>query len=277
MRMKGRLGVVLLAATLLCGCSPNDFIRRMMDRMAPTEDVALAMTTFAALRAGDFTAVIERLDPQFVTSDTESDLAQMATILNQGELVEIELIGTNLHSTPDRRRTVLTYQYQLTDGWALASMVIDTIGEQKSIYGINVQPLPTSLAEVNAFTLTGKSLRHYVMLGFAIAVPLFILWTVYLCARTKIEKKALWIFFILIGITRIQLNWTTGQMGFQPIGFQIPGAGISKMGLYAPWILTVSVPLGAIWFQIKRRKQRTAGADTEQDATGAPPKDETAE
>ena len=277
MRMKGRLGVVLLAATLLCGCSPNDFIRRMMDRMAPTEDVALAMTTFAALRAGDFTAVIERLDPQFVTSDTESDLAQMATILNQGELVEIELIGTNLHSTPDRRRTVLTYQYQLTDGWALASMVIDTVGEQKSIYGINVQPLPTSLAEVNAFTLTGKSLRHYVMLGFAIAVPLFILWTVYLCARTKIEKKALWIFFILIGITRIQLNWTTGQMGFQPIGFQIPGAGISKMGLYAPWILTVSVPLGAIWFQIKRRKQRTAGADTEQDATGAPPKDETAE
>ena len=277
MRMKGRLGVVLLAAALLCGCSPNDFIRRMMDRMAPTEDVALAMTTFAALRAGDFTAVIERLDPQFVTSDTESDLAQMATILNQGELVEIELIGTNLHSTPDRRRTVLTYQYQLTDGWALASMVIDTVGEQKSIYGINVQPLPTSLAEVNAFTLTGKSLRHYVMLGFAIAVPLFILWTVYLCARTKIEKKALWIFFILIGITRIQLNWTTGQMGFQPIGFQIPGAGISKMGLYAPWILTVSVPLGAIWFQIKRRKQRTAGADTEQDATGAPPKDETAE
>ncbi len=43
-------------------------------------------------------------------------------------------------------------------------------------------------------------------------------------------------------------------MGFQPIAFKIPGVGMVKMGLYAPWILKVSFPLGAILFLIKRRK-----------------------
>jgi hypothetical protein len=67
----------------------------------------------------------------------------------------------------------------------------------------------------------------------------------------------LWIIFILIGLAKLNLDWTTGQMGFRLIAFQIPGAGISKMGLYAPWILSVSVPLGAILFLIWKLQRTT--------------------
>lgn len=264
--MKGKLSIVLVLAALLTGCTPNDFIRRSMDRMAPTEDVELAHKSFSAIRSGDFATMIELLDPQFITEETESDLMEMAALFDQGELLSTELVGCNVHSSRDGRRSHLSYQYEFTDGWVLASIMIDTEGDERSVFGINVHPLPAALGEINAFTLENRGARHYIMLALAVAIPIFIFWTVYLCARSKIEKKALWIFFILLGIMRIQLNWTTGQMGFQPIGFQIPGAGISKMGLYAPWILTVSVPLGAIWFQLKRRKLLSADAHPHSDS-----------
>ena len=252
--MKHRLVIVTLSLLVVCGCNPNDFLRNTMDRMAPDDDEALAKECLSALRAGDFKTVTEQLDPQFVKPGIESNLAQVAAMLDHGEPLSLELVGCNVFSTPEKKRSHLTYQYQFTNAWVLAAVTIDTIGGSKKVFGVNVNPIPKSLGELNAFTLSGKGIQHYVLLALAVAIPIFIIWTVVLCARTKIRKKWLWIIFILFGIAKINLNWTTGQMGFQPIAFQIPGAGMAKMGLYAPWILTVSFPLGAILFLIKRRK-----------------------
>ncbi len=253
MKPKPLVIVTLLAVTLF-GCKPNDFLRNTMNRMAPDDDEALAMECLIALRARDFETVIGQLDPQVVKPGIESKMLPVADMLAQGEPLSVELVGCRILSTPDKRRSHLTYQYHFTDAWILATITIDTVGENKKIFAVSVNPIPKSLGELNAFTLAGKSLRHYVLLSLAVIIPVFIIWTIILCARTKIRKKWLWIIFILIGITSLNLNWTTGQMGFQPIAFKIPGVGMVKMGLYAPWILKVSFPLGAILFLIKRRK-----------------------
>jgi hypothetical protein len=261
--------IVALLVIVLSGCAPNDFLRNIMHRMAPDDDEALAKECLSALRAGDFQAVTRQLDPQFVKPGIESNLAQVARTLAHGDPVSLELVGCNVFSTPGKRRSNLTYQYQFTNAWVLAAVMIDTVGENKKVFGVNVNPIPKSLGELNAFTLTGKGARHYVLLVAAIILPLFIIWTTVLCARTRLRTKWLWIIFILIGITKLNLNWTTGQMGFQPLGFQIPGAGVMKMGLYAPWILTVSFPLGAILFLVKRRKLR-ATENREPESTEPP-------
>jgi hypothetical protein len=253
-QMKCRLVIVAILMSTLCGCNPNDYMRNMMNRMAPDDDEALAKQYLAALRAGDFKAVTEQLDPQFVKPGIESNLTQVAAMLDHGDPLSLELVGCNVFTTPDKKRSHLTYQYQFTNAWVLAAITIDTVGRSKTVFGLNVNPIPKSLGQMNAFTLSGKGIQHYVLLAFAAVVPVFIIWTAVLCARTKIRKKWPWIIFILIGVAKFNLNWTTGQMGFQPIAFQIPGAGMAKMGLYAPWILTVSFPLGAILFLIKRRK-----------------------
>ena len=251
--MRQKLFIMMLSLFALCGCSREGYLRSTMERLAPDDDEALAKEFLSALRTRDFKMVTDLLDPQLV-QEIESNLDQGADMLNHGKLVSFELAGCEVFSTLDKKRSRLTYQYQFTNAWVLAEVTIETAGVSKKVIGISLNPIPKSLGEQNAFTLSGKGIQHYVLLIFAVVVPVFVIWTVVLCARAKIRKKWLWIAFILAGITKLNLTWTTGQMDFHPIAFQIPGAGVMKMGLYAPWILTVSFPLGAILFMVKRRK-----------------------
>jgi len=193
-------------------------------------------------------------------------LTQVAAILAHGEPLSLELVGCRVFTTPEKKRSSLTYQYQFTNAWVVAAITIDTVGSRKRVVGINVNPLPHSLGELNAFTLSGKNMRHYVLLVLVVLVPILIVWVVVLCARAKIRRKWLWIIFIVIGIAQLNLNWTTGQMRFVPLAFQVLGAGMVKKGIYAPWNLAVSFPLGAIVFLIRRRSLQSAKeqSDTEQ-------------
>ncbi len=86
-----------------------------------------------------------------------------------------------------------------------------------------------------------------------IAVPLFTLYALVLCIRMRMTRKWLWILFILLGVTTLRLNWSTGEMGLQPLSVQLLGASFSRSGLVAPWIFGVSFPLGAVFFLRKRR------------------------
>jgi hypothetical protein len=43
-------------------------------------------------------------------------------------------------------------------------------------------------------------------------------------------------------------------MGFMPLSIQLIPTSAFKSGPYAPWIVHISVPLGAFLFLLKRRK-----------------------
>jgi hypothetical protein len=102
--------------------------------------------------------------------------------------------------------------------------------------------------------LAGKNLLQYVTLSFAILIPIFTLYVLVLCIRTKMEKrKWLWIIFIIIGIGKFTVNWTTAQWQFAPLSFQFFGAS-AFAPMYSAWLISISLPLGAIVFLIRRRK-----------------------
>jgi hypothetical protein len=63
----------------------------------------------------------------------------------------------------------------------------------------------------------------------------------------------LWMIFILIGIGRFPVNWTTGQWTFSPFYFLLFGAG-SFAQPYSAWLVSVAVPLGAILFLFRRKR-----------------------
>ena len=225
--------------------------------MAPDDDEVLAHEYLDALRSRDFDTAIRLLDPQFNQPGIESNLTVVADVLDQGDVVSLELVGCNIFSTPQKRRSSLTYQYEFTNTWVLAALTIDTVDDQKQVFGINVNSIPNSLGKLNAFTFEGKGLKHYAMLFGAIGIPLFILYALISCIRTKIRKrKWLWILFILFGFGSLGFNWSTGQLLFNPLSFnfQLFGAGITKQGLYAPWIVSLSLPLGAILFFVRKNK-----------------------
>jgi len=168
----------------------------------------------------------------------------------------MEIVGVNVFETKDKSRNSLTYQLQFKEAWLLVIVIVDDISGKQQIYGVNVKTIPKSLEEINAFTLSGKSFRHYIILLIAMGIPVFIICTMVLCVRTKMKRKWLWIIFMLFGFGRYSFNWTSGQMGFQPLFIHLIPTSVFKHGLYSPWIIYISVPVGALLFILKRRKIR---------------------
>jgi hypothetical protein len=125
-------------------------------------------------------------------------------------------------------------------------------GNMLLISAFDAKVSETSLAEIHSFSFAKREFAHYLFIAFAILVPLFIITTLAFAIRTRLSRKWLWIVAILFGFVKFTINWTTGQLGFQMIGFQLLGAGLSRQGLVGPWTLSFTIPVMAIYFWIKR-------------------------
>ena len=85
------------------------------------------------------------------------------------------------------------------------------------------------------------------------AVPVLIVWSLIRWIKTPMRSfKWLWIIFILVGFCVLSLNWSTGEVAIQIVTIRVPVVTPGRAGPYAPWTLTVSVPLGAIVFLLWR-------------------------
>lgn len=249
--MKITILIIVTSALLLAGCGGY---KEWLQKFVPNDEDAFARRFIELVRVGRIDDAANMLDSGVRTADTPDGLAQIQQILNQGEPVNIEVVGINWVMQEGRTRSYLTYQIQFPKSWALASVIVDKAGSELFLLGIQLNPLEASLGEINAFTLTGKSLLHYLFLAIVIFIPLFLIYTVVLIIRSNVRRKWLWILFVFLGICQFSLNWTTGEFGFQPIYFHVPSVGLYRPGLYAPWFLFASLPIGAIIFLIKRKK-----------------------
>jgi hypothetical protein len=85
-------------------------------------------------------------------------------------------------------------------------------------------------------------------------MAIFTLVVLVVCIRTKMKRrKWLWILFILFGFGKLSVNWATGQWGVMVLAAQLFSASGTAAYL-GPWIVSVSLPVGAVLFLIKRRR-----------------------
>lgn len=119
---------------------------------------------------------------------------------------------------------------------------------------INSWRIDNSLKEQHAFVFENKPIINYLFLVLMIMNLLFIIYTVYALIKTQIKRKWLWIIGVLIGFSRLKLHWTSGEINFDFMSFQILGIGFIKSGQYSSWILMVSIPVVAIAFWIQQYK-----------------------
>lgn len=114
--------------------------------------------------------------------------------------------------------------------------------------GVNNKPIE----EIVSFSFSNAGFIHYFFLVFLFLIPAFIIFTISNIAKSKFEKKWLWIIVSLFGVCGIYLNWTTGVVNFSFFSFHLFGIGFTKSGNIAPWIALLSIPIGAIIYWIKR-------------------------
>ncbi|GEM_PF-861950 len=259
--MKARQPIVVFSICIVMlisffGCSPQKFIKNM----APKESDQFAREYINLVRNENYDKAIKLFDPQFVNDGSISTFKIIHTYLDNGKLLSTELIdyrGTSFKAISGNLKSykmqTFVYQLHFEKAWVIVNITLKYQDNKLMIYNFSVNEIPKPISELNAFTLSNKTLVHYVILLLAILIPIFIVFSIILCARTKMKKKWLWIIFISLGIGQLSVNWATGQLGFQMLQLQLLGAGCIRSGLYGPWILTVGMPVGAIIFFVKRK------------------------
>lgn len=250
-----KLTLVLLFA-VLAGC--NSSIK--IEEFADDSKEAKATGYIQQLIDGDYEGIKNSLDPRLKSQLTDDIFNQMRGMLGKEKPSNVDLVGYN-SNTFNGGPTLynLSYQYGYKDKWVLVSVAFRTLGNgSDEILGLNVyNPMDRSLQETHRFTLKDKGFLHYLFLVACTIVPLFILVSLVACARTKMKKrKWFWIIFIIFGFVQFSLNWSTGQVGFKILHCQLLGSGALAAGIYAPWILSFSIPIGAILFWSKRKNLR---------------------
>lgn len=242
---------VILSLFALTSCS----YQGMMDKLIPKKEAKMAEDYLNKLREKDFEYIKSKLSDELKPQVTDAALVQLADYFRGGELISKEIIGSQVHVFNGAWQGNFSFEYQFSDGWNIANAAFRKIGNKYEVIGLNVYKTKMSQKEYHAFKLHNKSLLHYLILVLAIVVPIFICISIFFCIRTPIPKrKWLWILFIFLGISQIQVNWTTGQYAIHLLSVHLFGASAITAGPHAPWVISASIPIGALLFWIKRKR-----------------------
>jgi hypothetical protein len=244
--------MLLILGLFMAGCGVNVFI----EKYRPADADEFIRGYIDKLRGGEIEAALADLDPETTTEGTVEALEEMAATLSQGELLSVKLI--KFRNVPSyftgTRRSSLTYHVELSETWLYLTTVVDrTKDGSLSLYGLLVKHLAAPPAEINTLDLSGKPLRHYLVLLFAAIVHIFIIYTAILCARTRMHRKWRWFVLILVGSGNFMFNWTTGLWGFRLVSVWFLGGVVWRDGLNGPWMVYISMPIAAIIFHLRRR------------------------
>lgn len=248
-----RQGYVRVAISFLLvflvACSNDD----LMSLLESGEEVGFAEDYLESLRLKDLPYLKENAHEDLREIVSDKKLNEIAGYFPAGDPLNTHLIGSMVRVTNGEWSAGYTFEYQFSEGWAVAVVNLKKEGEGLWVTAFSVEQTPDSQEALNAFSLQGKPISHYVILGFAALISIFILVTAIVCVRTPLpRRKWLWLLFILFGFGKISLNWTTGVFAVHPLFFLLFGSSISSMGPNAPWIIATTVPLGAMWFWIER-------------------------
>lgn len=260
-----------IASLVLSGCDQ----RELMRKMTPTEDYMLARAFVAQVVTGDMASAEKALSAEIKADDVLKGLEGMTALFKHGDIKSFEVVGlffrAGFGGNQSGKSTQMTVQMELSTGWFVGTVVTTVEGATRKIAGANFESIPDSLEKLNALNLLQKPLWAMLFLLIVIAVPLFSLYALVLCIRTKLTRKWPWILFILLGVMTLHLNWSNGEMNFQLLGVQLLGASCFRSGLVGPWIFGVSFPLGAVLFLIKRRRlmAQSVGEASTESATSA--------
>ncbi|MFN7260002.1 MAG: hypothetical protein ACK5TU_08910 [Cyclobacteriaceae bacterium] len=246
-----KIGLLSLLIGLLFSCNPNiDF-----KKIVPQHVDKFATGFIDDLKQGNIDECLLKVIPEMNNQAGRDYLTNSFKSIQSLHIDSIRIINARQQTLMGENgftNHTIDYEYFIKDKYLYFTFGIREQNNKLSITAFDGRFFETSLTEIHSFTLDKKGLVHYLFIFFAILIPVFILVTLVFTIRAKLSRKWLWIIGILLGFVKFSLNWTTGQVGFQIISFQLLGAGFSKAGLVAPWTLSFTLPIVAVIFWIKR-------------------------
>jgi hypothetical protein len=259
------LPLLLLFVTIfIAGCNANVYL----EHFVPKDADEFVREYIEAIADGDFDAARTAINPKFVTPDIDERFKEVREKFGGAAPVSMKLVKfDNTYNFPngtDIISSFLLYEIRTGHDWFKADVVVDRGTERLYIYGFFIEPMAGPFKEINAFRLSGKSFYQYTLIPISIFIFIFIIHTALLCLRVMKgeDMKWPWFVFILFGAGAFSMNWTTGELAWQLFTAQFLGSGILRDGIHGPWILSTSMPVGAIFFYFKHSSWSKRAVDT---------------
>jgi hypothetical protein len=244
----------------IAGCSKQE----LLQKFASPEEQAVARSYFDLLRQQQYEAIEKAMDPSISGPSVHQTLVAMAAAMPAGNPISVTLVGAQRFKSTDYSTVNLSFEYRFPAKWLVTNVALKNQGNRTTIVGFHIYPEAASLQEQYRFTLGGKAPLQYLVLALAIVVPVFILYALVVCIRTRLKgKKWPWILFILLGFGRFSVNWTTGHWSFGLVSIQLFGVSGAAQ-LYGPWIIAVSFPIGAVIFLLRKKTLGAADSQSRQ-------------
>ncbi len=249
--MRRVLYALLFAAIGLSGCSYDE----LAGKLIPEEESQYAEAFLEDVLNKNLEQVWSELDPELASQVSDQKIIEVSDYFRSGELLSVEIIGSHTTRSGSGWQGNFTFEYEFSEGWALANAVVKRSGERLSIIGFSVYQTEASQRELNSFTAIDVSPWHILTLILTVLMPAFMIYTCYVVYKTPIPvKKRRWYFISFVGFFSFSFNWTTGVLTYQLLTLQLLGFGIAAAGPHAPWMLEFTLPVGAAAFWAMRKK-----------------------
>lgn len=254
----------------LAACNQAELIQKFT---SPQEQ-AVAKQYIDLLRQRQFDKIEAVADPSIANENLHEALVAMADAMPPGAPTSISLVGAHRLQKDDSTTVNLTFEYGFGQKWFLTNVAVKTVAGKATITGFRLVPQSASLEEQNRFNLAGKNAMQIMVLALAVSALALTLFALVVCVRTRLHgRKWPWLLFILFGVGNLSVNWTTADLSFSPLAILMFSAAASAQ-LYGPWVLSVSMPLGAVVFLLRRKHlmrepAASSASSTSSDARGS--------
>jgi len=243
-----RLRFIILASTAAsCGTACEQNIESFAQRHTTAAERVFALDYLGLLQRGEIDSAFAALAPELKSPEARQQLAQISSMFAVHPVSRPELVGVQVNKAPGWRTVNRTWEYQSGSQWVVTNVQARYGDAGVTVSGVNAHRLDQSLQSGNAFTVRDKSPVHIVWLVIALLIPSLCVFSALRIATAKgMPKRKRWIIASLVGVGRFSLNWSTGAINVNPVYVVLFGAGATRGGPAAPWIITLSVPLGAL-------------------------------
>lgn len=240
--------IALFLLAILSGCDPQQTI----EKFASDSDKRRAVELIEMMRAGKVDALARKFTRSLQTPDLRSTLAGMPALMPAGEPRKRTLVGAWINVMNGVRSSNLTYQYDFGDRWFMVNCAYVESGPEVGIVGMRINPLPAPLKAQPDFGLRGKSpLQYAVLVAGFLNLALVLLALVRCVVDRNLPRKWLWVIFILVGVSQISVDWSSGAWEFHYFWFLLFSAS-AVFQPYGSWVVSVALPVGALVYLMRR-------------------------